>query len=86
MAADIRPVPGIRRCHDGTALVGKHDVVLVTLTHRLNAFGYLYLAGYLGLGDRFAECQQRRHARRIGRRARVGARQYRPGSAASPGT
>jgi len=44
--------------YDGTALAGKHDVVLVTLTHRLNAFGYLYLAE-IG-GERFA------HATNVG--------------------
>ena len=29
--------------YDGEALARKHDVVVVTLTHRLNAFGFLYL-------------------------------------------
>jgi para-nitrobenzyl esterase len=39
--------------YDGTELARKHDVVVVGINHRLNAFGYLYLAG---LGDpRFAE-------------------------------
>ena len=30
--------------YDGTMLAKKHDVVLVTVNHRLNAFGFLYLA------------------------------------------
>ena len=30
--------------YDGEALARKHDVVVVTVTHRLNAFGFLYLA------------------------------------------
>lgn len=30
--------------YDGTELAAKHDVVLVTVNHRLNVFGYLYLA------------------------------------------
>jgi para-nitrobenzyl esterase len=30
--------------YDGTALAGKHDVVVVTLNHRLSLFGFLYLA------------------------------------------
>lgn len=31
-------------CYDGKELAGKHDVVAVTVNHRLNVFGYLYLA------------------------------------------
>ena len=31
-------------CYDGTNLAGKHDVVAITLNHRLNLFGFLYLA------------------------------------------
>lgn len=34
--------------YDGTRLVGKGDVVLVTVNHRLNVFGYLYLAELAG--------------------------------------
>lgn len=34
--------------YDGTALAARHDVVFVGLNHRLNAFGFLYLAE---LGD-----------------------------------
>jgi len=37
---------------DGRNLAAKHDVVLVTLNHRLNVFGYLYLAE-LG-GEKYA--------------------------------
>jgi para-nitrobenzyl esterase len=39
-------------CYDGVELARKHDVVVVTVNHRLSAFGYLYLAG-LG-SDRYA--------------------------------
>jgi len=38
---------------DGTRLAKKGDVVVVTVNHRLNAFGYLYLAE-LG-GDKYAD-------------------------------
>jgi len=38
---------------DGTNLARKHDVVVVTINHRLNIFGYLYL-GEAG-GSEFAE-------------------------------
>ncbi|HUO02747.1 MAG TPA: carboxylesterase family protein [Rhizomicrobium sp.] len=38
--------------YDGTELAKKHDVALVTLNHRLNAFGFLYL-GRLG-GEKYA--------------------------------
>ena len=41
--------------YDGRALAGKHDVVVVTTTHRLNAFAYLWLAGVTGTGERFAD-------------------------------
>jgi para-nitrobenzyl esterase len=34
--------------YDGTALARAQDVVIVTVTHRLNAFGNLYLAEVLG--------------------------------------
>ena len=40
-------------CYDGAQLAGKHDVVVVTVNHRLSVFGYLYLAG-LG-GERYAD-------------------------------
>jgi para-nitrobenzyl esterase len=33
-------------CYDGRELARKHEVVVVTLNHRLTAFGYLYLAGF----------------------------------------
>jgi para-nitrobenzyl esterase len=40
------------KMYDGTNLAGKHDVVVVTVNHRLNVFGYLFLAD-LG-GEKFA--------------------------------
>jgi para-nitrobenzyl esterase len=40
--------------YDGTELARKHDVVIVTLTHRLNALGYLWLAGLPGVSERFS--------------------------------
>jgi para-nitrobenzyl esterase len=40
--------------YDGRALSGKHDVVVVTVTHRLNALGYLWLAGLPGVSERFS--------------------------------
>jgi para-nitrobenzyl esterase len=39
--------------YDGANLARKHDVVVVSITHRLNVFGFAYLAE-LG-GDRFAQ-------------------------------
>ena len=39
--------------YDGTNLAANHDVVVVSSNHRLNVFGYLYLAD-LG-GERFAQ-------------------------------
>ncbi len=39
--------------YDGAMLAKKHDVVLVTVNHRLNAFGFLYLAK-LG-GEKYAD-------------------------------
>lgn len=36
---------GSSHAYDGTQLARKGDVVVVTVNHRLNAFGYLYLAG-----------------------------------------
>ena len=41
--------------YDGTELARKHDVVVVTLTHRLNALGYLWLAGVPGTSQRFSQ-------------------------------
>ena len=38
--------------YDGTNLAARHDVVVVTINHRLTAFGFLYLGG-IG-GERFA--------------------------------
>jgi para-nitrobenzyl esterase len=42
--------------YDGRELARRHDVVVVTTTHRLNAFAYLWLAGMPGTGARFADC------------------------------
>ncbi|HTR36421.1 MAG TPA: carboxylesterase/lipase family protein [Bryobacteraceae bacterium] len=39
--------------YSGANLAAKHDVVVVTVNHRLNVFGYLYLAG-LG-GEKYAQ-------------------------------
>lgn len=36
---------GASHAYDGTRLAQKGDVVVVTVNHRLNVFGYLYLAG-----------------------------------------
>ena len=33
-------------CYDGVQLAKKHDVVVVTVNHRLTAMGYLYLEGF----------------------------------------
>ena len=59
---------------DGARLARKGDVVVVTVNHRLNAFGYLYLAE-LGSPE-LAESGQCRTAR-SDPGARVGARQHR---------
>jgi para-nitrobenzyl esterase len=40
--------------YNGRELARKHDVVVVTITHRLHALGNLYLAGLPGTGERFA--------------------------------
>lgn len=45
-------------CYSGQELARKHDVVVVTVNHRLTVFGYLYLAG-IG-GEKFA------HASNVG--------------------
>src|SRR5262245_29873287 len=41
--------------YDGRELARKHDVVVVTTTHRLNTFAYLWLAGLKGTGEQFAD-------------------------------
>jgi para-nitrobenzyl esterase len=43
---------GAFTCYDGTELARKHDVVAITLNHRLGVFGFTYLAD-LG-GEQFA--------------------------------
>lgn len=40
-------------CYNGQELARKHDVVVVTVNHRLTVFGYLYFAG-IG-GEKFAK-------------------------------
>jgi para-nitrobenzyl esterase len=41
--------------YDGTRLAERGDVVVVTVNHRLNAFGYMYLAGMPGLAAKYRE-------------------------------
>jgi para-nitrobenzyl esterase len=41
---DFANLSGSRNVFDGSALATKGDVVVVTLNHRLNLFGYMYLA------------------------------------------
>ena len=43
---------GSSNAYDGVRLAQRGDVVVVTVNHRLNAFGHLYLADY---GERFAD-------------------------------
>jgi len=40
--------------YDGTALARNHGAVVITVTHRLNALGYLWLAGLPGVSERFS--------------------------------
>jgi para-nitrobenzyl esterase len=40
--------------YDGAELARKHNVVAISVNHRLNALGYLWLAGLPGTGERFA--------------------------------
>jgi para-nitrobenzyl esterase len=40
-------------CYDGARLAARHDVVAITVNHRLSALGYLYLAGFGG--ERYGE-------------------------------
>ena len=41
--------------YDGTRLADSGEVVVVTVNHRLNAFGYLYLAALPGLAQKYRE-------------------------------
>jgi para-nitrobenzyl esterase len=43
---DYSSLSGSSNRNDGTRLAGKGDVVVVTVNHRLNVFGYLYLAAF----------------------------------------
>lgn len=45
---------GSSEIYDGTNLANKGDVVVVTLNHRLNLFGYLYLGG-VSTSEEFAD-------------------------------
>jgi len=45
---DFSSLSGSRSVFDGTRLTKRGDVVLVTVNHRLNAFGFLYLGQLLG--------------------------------------
>ena len=58
---------------DGERLSRRGDVVVVTVNHRLNAFGYLHLAEF----DPSARRIGQRRTTRSDSRARVGARQHR---------
>ena len=62
---------GSSRAYDGVRLARRGDVVVVTVNHRLNVFGYLALGHY---GDRFRGLRRRRTAGH-GPGARVGERQ-----------
>ena len=44
MAADSRPAIGSYTMYNGANMARKRDVVTVTVNHRLNSFGFLYLA------------------------------------------
>jgi para-nitrobenzyl esterase len=41
---DFSSLSGSRNVYDGVRLCSRGDVVVVTVNHRLNAFGYMYLA------------------------------------------
>jgi para-nitrobenzyl esterase len=41
--------------YNGAALARNHDVVVATVTHRLNAFAHLWLAGLPAAGERFSQ-------------------------------
>ena len=60
--------------YDGANMARKHDVVTVTVNHRLNSFGFLYLAD-IG-GAKYANARERRNAGHR-RGAGMGARQHR---------
>lgn len=51
--------------YDGRELARNHDVVVVTTTHRLNAFAYLWLAGLPGAGARFRDSRHAGDARLV---------------------
>ena len=74
-AAASRPAPARARFSTAPASRKTSDVVVVTINHRLNVFGFTYLGDAGGSGLR--ALGRRRHARHR-RGARVGARQHRP--------
>ena len=56
---------GSRNVFDGAQLARRGDVVVVTLNHRLNVFGFLYLGRLGGVGiRRVRQCRDARHRRR----------------------
>ena len=67
------------RPYDGERLAREHDVVMVSMNHRLNVLGFLDLSSFGG--ERYAQLGQRRDARPRAV-APVGARQRRARSAA----
>ncbi len=60
--------------YDGTNLAKKEDVVVVSVNHRLNIFGFLHLAGFGG--EKWKRRDERRRAR-LGRCVAVGEGQHR---------
>ena len=74
---------GNRAVTDGANLARRGDVVVVSVNHRLNIFGFLHLADIAGAGlGAFRQCRDARHRRR----APLGARQHRGALAATPAT
>ena len=48
MEVVLPSAPAPFRFYDGTNLAAKHDVVVVSVNHRLNAFGFLFLGEMVG--------------------------------------
>jgi para-nitrobenzyl esterase len=63
MAAALRWVPAMRRSTMGCGCVQRRDVVLVSVNHRLNAFGYLHF-GISPVRHGGIECRPARSCRR----------------------
>ena len=70
---------GSGRILDGTSLAHTHDVVVVTINHRLNVFGYTYLGDAMGSDFALSSSVGLLDIVAV---ARVGARQHRRASAA----